>query len=85
MYITFTSAKANKAEPTLALKPKQGYQWPQNRICECVRQKHLTKKIITYLFIKETKVKEKVTDSSMMNGVFVRLMDIVASGVYGGH
>ena len=40
MYITFTSAKhANKAEPTLALKPrgdvtrnpKQGYQWPQNR------------------------------------------------------
>ena len=36
----------NKAEPTLALKPrgdvtsnpKQGYQWPQNRIC--VRQKH---------------------------------------------
>ena len=40
MYITFTSAKqVNKAEPTLALKPrgdvtrnqKQGYQWPQNR------------------------------------------------------
>ena len=37
----------NKAEPTLALKPrgdvtrnpKQGYQWPQNRTCECVRQK----------------------------------------------
>ena len=38
MYITFASAKiANKAEPTLALKPrgdvtrnpKQGYQWPQ--------------------------------------------------------
>ena len=36
----------NKAEPTLALKPrgdvtrnpKQGYQWPQNRTCECVRQ-----------------------------------------------
>ena len=36
MYITFASAKANKAEPTLALKPrgdvtrnpKQGYQWP---------------------------------------------------------
>ena len=40
---------ANKAEPTLALKPrgdvtrnpKQGYQWPQNRTCECVRQKKL--------------------------------------------
>ena len=40
MYITFTSAKiANKAEPTLALKPrgdvtrnpKQGYQWPQKK------------------------------------------------------
>ena len=37
----------NKAERTLALKlrgdvprnPKQGYQWPQNRTCECVRQK----------------------------------------------
>ena len=46
MYITFASAKiANKAEPTLALKPrgdvtrnpKQGYQWPQKRTC--VRQK----------------------------------------------
>ena len=39
MYITVTSA--NKAEPTLALKPrgdvtrkpKQGYQWPQKRTC----------------------------------------------------
>ena len=38
---------ANKAESTLALKPRgdttrtpnQGYQWPQNRTCECVRQK----------------------------------------------
>ena len=46
MYITFASAKiTNKAEPTLALKPrgditrnpKQGYQWPQKRTC--VRQK----------------------------------------------
>ena len=53
MYITFASAKiANKAEPTLALKPrgdvtrnpKQGYQWPQKRTCECVRQKLLKKK-----------------------------------------
>ena len=51
MYITFASAKiANKAEPTLALKPrgdvtrnpKQGYQWPQKRTC--VRQKLLKKK-----------------------------------------
>ena len=51
MYITFASAKiANKAEPTLALKPrgdvtrnpKQGYQWPQKRTC--VRQKTLKKK-----------------------------------------
>ena len=48
MYITFASAKiVNKAEPTLALKPrgdvtrnpKQGYQWPQNRTCVCVHQK----------------------------------------------
>ena len=48
MYITFPFAKqANKGEPTLALKsrgditrnPKQGYQWPQNRTCERVRQK----------------------------------------------
>ena len=39
--------KANKAESTLALKPrgdvtrnpKQGYQWPQKRTCVCVRQK----------------------------------------------
>ena len=38
---------ANKAEPTLTLKPrghvtrnpKQGCQWPQNRTCECVWQK----------------------------------------------
>ena len=51
MYITFASAKiANKAEPTLALKPrgdvtrnpKQGYQWPQKRTC--VRQKLKKKK-----------------------------------------
>ena len=43
MYVTFASAKiANKAEPTLALKPrgdvtrnpKQGYQWPQKRTCD---------------------------------------------------
>ena len=41
MFITFTSIKANKAEPTAVLKPrgdvtrnlKQGYQWPQNRTC----------------------------------------------------
>ena len=39
---------------TLALKPKgdvtrnpkQGYQWPQNRTCECVRQKNFKKKKI---------------------------------------
>ena len=40
MYVTFASAKiANKAEPTLALKPRgdvtrnptQGYQWPQKK------------------------------------------------------
>ena len=46
MYITFASTKiVNKAEPTLALKPrgdvtrnpKQGYQWPKKRTC--VRQK----------------------------------------------
>ena len=51
MYVTFASAKiANKAEPTMALKPrgdvtrnpKQGYQWPQKRTC--VRQKTLKKK-----------------------------------------
>ena len=48
MYITFASTKANKAEPTMALKPredvtrnlKQGYQWPQNRTYVYVRQKH---------------------------------------------
>ena len=51
MYITFASAKiANKAEPTLALKPrgdvtrnpKRGYQWPQKRTC--VRHKLFKKK-----------------------------------------
>ena len=44
--------KANKAEPTLALKPrgdvtrnpKQGCQWHQNRTCVCVRQKYLKQK-----------------------------------------
>ena len=54
MYITAASAKiVNKAEPTLALKPrgdvtrnpKQGYQWPQKRTC--VRQKLKKKKKIT--------------------------------------
>ena len=51
MYIAFESAMQKKAEPTLALKPqrdvtrnlKQGYQWPQNRTCECVRQNKLLK------------------------------------------
>ena len=39
MYITFTSAKAENTETTLALKPrgdvtrKQGYQWPQKVHC----------------------------------------------------
>ena len=54
MYITFASTKANKAQPTLALRPRgdinkspnQGYQWPQNRTCVCVRQK-FTKKTPT--------------------------------------
>ena len=44
--------KANKAEPTLALKPrrditsnpKEGYQWPQKRTCVCVRQKKKKKR-----------------------------------------
>ena len=44
--------KANKAEPTLALKPrgdvtrnpKQGYQWPPKRTCVCVHQKLFLKK-----------------------------------------
>ena len=51
-YITFASAMRIR-QPTLALKPrgditrnpKQGYQWPQNRTCVCVRQKYLKKKI----------------------------------------
>ena len=46
--------KANKAEPTLALNPrgdvtrnpKQGYQWPQKRMC--VRQKLFKKTPKTY-------------------------------------
>ena len=52
MYITPASAKVNKVEPTLALKPrgdvtrnlKQGYQWPQNRTRVCVRQKFKKKR-----------------------------------------
>ena len=52
MYITFASAKiVNKAEPTLALKPrgditrnpKQGYQWPQKRTCVSAKKKNLKK------------------------------------------
>ena len=50
-YITFASAMRIR-QPALALKPrgdvtrnpKQGYQWPQNRTCVCVRQKYLKKK-----------------------------------------
>ena len=50
MYITFTFAMRIR-QPTVALKPrgdvtrnpKQRYQWPQNRTCECVRQKNLKK------------------------------------------
>ena len=53
VYITFSYAKKqqqiNKAELTLALKPrgdvtrnpKQGYQWSQNRTCECVQLKKI--------------------------------------------
>ena len=51
IYITFASTKVNKAEPTLALKPrghitrnpKEGYHWPQNRTCVCV---HHIKKLL---------------------------------------
>ena len=51
-YIMFASAMRIR-QPTLAVKPrgdvtrnpKQGYQWPQNRTCVCVRQKYLKKKI----------------------------------------
>ena len=42
--------KANKAEPTLALKPrgeKQGYQWPQKRTC--VRQQLFLKNYYNHL------------------------------------
>ena len=50
-YIMFASAMRLR-QPALALKPrgdvtrnpKQGYQWPQNRTCVCVRQKYLKKK-----------------------------------------
>ena len=43
----------NKAEPTLSLKPRgdvtinltQGYQWPQNRTSERVREKRKEKKL----------------------------------------
>ena len=50
-YITFASAMRIR-QPTLALKPrgdvtrnpKQGYQWPQNRTCVCVRQKYFKKR-----------------------------------------
>ena len=49
MYNTFASTKANKAEPTLALKPRedvtrnpsQGYQWPQNWTCVYVSAKNI--------------------------------------------
>ena len=53
MYIHYIClCNANKAELTLALKPrgdvtrnpKQGCQWPQNRTCEYVWQKYFKKK-----------------------------------------
>ena len=52
---------ANKAEPTLALKPrgditrnpKQGCQWPQNRTCECVQQKKTSDNLIIIFLAKE--------------------------------
>ena len=56
MYITFAPAEANKAEPTLALKPtgditrkpKQRYQRPQNMTCVCVCQIVFTKDYATH-------------------------------------
>ena len=63
MYITFASAKiANKAEPTLALKPrgdvtsnpKQGYQWPQKRTCvrqKLYKKKKKKKKVINFFYL----------------------------------
>ena len=53
MYITICLCNVNKAEPTLALKPrgdvtrnpKQGYQWPQKRTC--VSAKKFKKKRIS--------------------------------------
>ena len=59
-YITFASAMRIR-QPALALKtrgditrnPKQGYQWPQNRTCVCVRQKYFKKK-------KKKKKKKKI-------------------------
>ena len=64
LYITFTSAKiANKAEPTLALKPrgdvtrnpKQGYQWPQNGH---VSAKNFKKKSYKCVFVCQLKKKK---------------------------
>ena len=63
MYIHYIRlCNANKAEPTLALKPrgdvtrnpKQGYQWPQNRTCECVRQKFKKKRKKMYVVTVKT-------------------------------
>ena len=53
---------SNKAEPTLALKPrgditrspKQGYQWPQK--WTCVQQKFKKKKIEVNVFNKYTSI-----------------------------
>ena len=67
MYITSASTKiANKAEPTLALKPrgditrnpKQGYQWPQKRTC--VRKKLGKKKVQEKVSKKKKTWKTKV-------------------------
>ena len=62
----------SKVELEVALKPrgdvtrnpKQGYQWPQNRTCECVRQKKKKKKK------KKKKLEELVTQD--IRGVIYR-------------
>ena len=51
MYITFASAMQTRQNPLWLCRPrgditrirKQGYQWVQNRTCECVRPKKLEK------------------------------------------
>ena len=89
MYITFASAKiANKAEPTLALKPrgdvtrnpKQGYQWPPKKdMCPpktLKKKKKVVNALVASLFVYKMMVLPKIPDT------IVKTVDNKIGGIF---